>query len=38
VASELLDRHSLGGVIDLARLVVHGYAVVDAYIQARTKR
>jgi TM2 domain-containing membrane protein YozV len=28
----------LGGVIGVAHLVVHGYAVGDAYIQARKKR
>ena len=28
----------LGGVIGVAHLVAHGYAVGDAYIQARKKR
>jgi TM2 domain-containing membrane protein YozV len=28
----------LGGVIGIAHLVTHGYAVGDAYIQARKKR
>ena len=28
----------LGGVIGVAHLVVHGYAVGDAYVQARKKR
>ena len=28
----------LGGIIGAAHLVVHGYAVGDAYIQARKKR
>lgn len=28
----------LGGVIGIAHLATHGYAVADAYIQARKKR
>jgi TM2 domain-containing membrane protein YozV len=28
----------LGGVIGIAHLITHGYAVGDAYIQARKKR
>lgn len=37
-AAVLTGLPLLGGVIGIAHLVVHGYAVGDAYIQSRKKR